>query len=78
MAEAVLRSGVKLVHMTPAILVPMRPASRRKWYTSNPPPPPVVRVNMKTVTVSHWLGIATMTYKIEYTKIKDVKAKPTT
>lgn len=39
---------------------------------------PVVRVNKKTVTVSHWLGIATMTYKIEYTKIKDVKQKPAT
>mgnify|MGYP003394516992 CR=1 FL=1 len=39
---------------------------------------PVVRVNKKTVTVSHWLGIASMTYKIEYTKIKDVKQKPAT
>jgi hypothetical protein len=39
---------------------------------------PAVRVNKKTVTVSHWLGIASMTYKIEYTKIKDVKQKPAT
>ena len=31
---------------------------------------PVIRVNRKTVTVSHWLGVATMTYKIEYRRIE--------
>ena len=30
---------------------------------------PVVRVNQKTVTVSNWLGVATLTYKIEYRRI---------
>jgi len=31
---------------------------------------PVIRVNNKTVTVSHWLGVSTMTYKIEYRRIE--------
>ncbi|MBX9766098.1 MAG: hypothetical protein K2X47_02410, partial [Bdellovibrionales bacterium] len=31
---------------------------------------PVVRVNRKTVTVSNWLGVATLTYKLEYSKLK--------
>lgn len=30
---------------------------------------PVIRVNQKTVTVSHWLGVPTFTYKIEYRRI---------
>ena len=30
---------------------------------------PVVRVNKKTVTVSNWLGVPTMHYKIEYRRI---------
>ena len=37
---------------------------------------PVVRVNKKTVTVSHWLGIPKFTYKIEYTRISEFKSKP--
>lgn len=37
---------------------------------------PVVRVNRKTVTVSHWLDIPTFHYKIEYTKIEKFKSKP--
>lgn len=40
------------------------------WY-------PVVKINKKTVTVSHWLGVETLTYKIPYSKIKAVKSKPT-
>jgi hypothetical protein len=39
------------------------------WY-------PVVKINKKTVTVSHWLGVETLTYKIPYSKIKAVKSKP--
>lgn len=31
---------------------------------------PVIRVNRTTVTVSHWLGVPTLTYKIEYTRIE--------
>jgi hypothetical protein len=34
---------------------------------------PVVRINRKTVTVSHRLGVASMTYKLKYTKIKDFR-----
>lgn len=37
---------------------------------------PVVRVNRKTVTVSHWLNIPTFHYKIEYTGIEKFKSKP--
>lgn len=37
---------------------------------------PVVRVNKKTVTVSHWLDVPTMTYKIEYTRIEKFRSKP--
>lgn len=33
----------------------------------------VVRINRKTVTVSNWLGLASMTYKLEYTKIKNFR-----
>jgi hypothetical protein len=39
------------------------------WY-------PVIKINKKTVTVSHWLGVETLTYKIPYSKIKSVKSKP--
>ncbi|MBX3034506.1 MAG: DUF3560 domain-containing protein [Bdellovibrionaceae bacterium] len=39
---------------------------------------PVVRVNKKTVTVSHWLGIPTFNYKIEYTRIEKFQSKPST
>lgn len=35
---------------------------------------PVVRVNRKTVTVSHWLGVPTLTYKLEYTKLKSYRS----
>lgn len=38
---------------------------------------PVVRVNKKTVTISHWLGIPTFNYKIEYTRISKFQSKPT-
>jgi len=38
---------------------------------------PVVRINRKTVTVSNWLGVASMTYKLEYTKIKNFRTPPT-
>lgn len=31
---------------------------------------PVVRVNKKTVTVSNWLGVSTLQYKIEYCRIQ--------
>lgn len=31
---------------------------------------PVIRVNRNTVTVSHWLGVPTLTYKIEYRRIE--------
>jgi len=37
---------------------------------------PVVRVNKKTVTVSHWLNIPTFNYKIEYTRISKFQSKP--
>ena len=37
---------------------------------------PVVRINRKTVTVSNWLGVAAMTYKLEYTKIKNFRTPP--
>ncbi len=37
---------------------------------------PVVRVNKKTVTVSHWLGVPTFNYKIEYTRIEKFQSKP--
>ena len=36
---------------------------------------PVVRVNKKTVTVSHWLGVPTLHNKIEYTRIKKFQSK---
>ena len=39
------------------------------WY-------PVVRINKKTVTVSHWLDIPKFTYKIPYSRIKAIKARP--
>ena len=35
---------------------------------------PVVRINRKTVTVSNWLGVATLTYKLEYTKLKSYRS----
>ena len=35
---------------------------------------PVVRVNRKTVTVSNWLGVASMTYKLEFTKLKSYRS----
>lgn len=35
---------------------------------------PVVRVNKKTVTVSHWLGIPTFHYKIAYTRIEKFRS----
>ncbi|HEX7673538.1 MAG TPA: DUF3560 domain-containing protein [Bdellovibrio sp.] len=38
------------------------------WY-------PVIRVNKKTVTISHWHGIETMTWKVDYTEIKKFKSK---
>jgi hypothetical protein len=41
------------------------------WY-------PVIKINKKTVTVSHWLDVETITYKIPYSKIKAVKSKPQT
>lgn len=31
---------------------------------------PVIRINRKTVTVSHWLGVPKLQYKIEYTRIQ--------
>lgn len=37
---------------------------------------PVVRVNKKTVTVSHWLDIPSFQYKIEFTRIEKFKSKP--
>lgn len=37
---------------------------------------PVVRVNRKTVTVSNWLGVPTMTYKLEFTRITNLRSKP--
>lgn len=37
---------------------------------------PVVRVNWKTVTVSHWLDIPHLHYKIEYTRIEKFQSKP--
>lgn len=36
------------------------------WY-------PVVRVNRNTVTISHWLGIPHFTYKLEYSRITEVR-----
>lgn len=39
---------------------------------------PVVRVNRKTVTISHWLGIPTFHYKIEFTRIEKFQSKPST
>jgi hypothetical protein len=39
------------------------------WY-------PVIKINKKTVTISHWLGVETLTYKIPYSKIKSVRSKP--
>lgn len=36
---------------------------------------PVVRVNKKTVAVSHWLNIPTFHYKIEYTRISKFQSK---
>lgn len=35
---------------------------------------PVVRVNKKTVTVSHWLDIPTFQYKIAYTRIEKFRS----
>ena len=35
---------------------------------------PVVRVNKKTVTVSHWLDVPTMHYKIAYTRIEKFRS----
>ncbi len=37
------------------------------WY-------PVVRVNKKTVTISHWLDVPKFTFKLPYTKIQSFKA----
>lgn len=37
---------------------------------------PVVRVNKKTVTVSHWMDIPSFQYKIPYTRIEKFKSKP--
>jgi predicted RNase H-like nuclease (RuvC/YqgF family) len=37
-----------------------------QWY-------PVVRVNRNTVTVSHWLGVPTLTYKLEYRRITEFR-----
>lgn len=37
------------------------------WY-------PVVRVNTKTVTVSHWLGIPSMTWQVPYPEVRDHRA----
>ena len=31
---------------------------------------PVIRVNRRSVTVSHWLGVPTLTYKIEYRRVE--------
>ena len=41
------------------------------WY-------PVVRINKKTVTVSHWLDVPKFQYKIPYSRIKKIKSKPQT
>ncbi len=40
------------------------------WY-------PVIKINKKTVTISHWLGVETLTYKIPYSKLRSEKSKST-